>query len=242
MAPAPMGFHTMRMFRSAAALAAACLAVPAADAADAPDPAPRWLSAQVFAPTHAFAPPPAPGSVEERLDLDRLRALIAATPPARREQADWDGKHEEPAIFDQALGQDLAKLPHTMALLTLVQDEVERVVAQAKHHFRRARPFMVDPALPHCGKGENALKAYPSGHAAFAWATAWTLAQLTPDHAAAVMARAQDYGLSREICGVHYASDVEASHGMATAAAQALLTDPRLAAMVAAARAEWPRP
>ena len=126
-----------------------------------------------------------------------------------------------------------------MALLTLVQEDVERVVAIAKHHFRRARPFMVDPALPHCGKGEQALKAYPSGHAAFAWSAAWTLAALAPDHAAAVMARAQDYGLSREICGVHYPSDVEASHGMATAAAQALLTDPRLASQVAAARAEW---
>ncbi|GHD04286.1 phosphatase PAP2 family protein [Novosphingobium pokkalii] len=237
-----MGFLTMRFFRSAAALAAACLAVPAAHAAHDADPAPQWLSPDAFAPDHAFAPPPAPGSLEERLDLDRLRALIAATPAARREQADWDGKHEDPSIFNAAMGRDLATMPHTMALLTLVQQDVERVVAIAKHHFRRARPFMVDPALPHCGKGEQALKAYPSGHAAFAWSAAWTLAALAPDHAAAVMARAQDYGLSREICGVHYPSDVEASHGMATAAAQALLTDPRLASQVAAARAEWARP
>lgn len=235
-----MGFHTMRFFRSAAALAAVCMVVPAAHAADHADPAPRWLSVTTFAPDHAFAPPPAPGSLEEKLDLDRLRALIAASSPARITQADWDGEHKEPAIFDKALGKDIATLPHTLALANLVQDEVERVVAAAKHHFRRARPFMVDPALPHCGKGEQALKAYPSGHSAFAWSVAWTLAQLAPDRAAALMAKAQDYTLSREICGVHFATDVEAAHGMATAAAQALLSDPRLAPMVAAARAEWP--
>ncbi|MEO0032296.1 MAG: hypothetical protein RIS94_2054 [Pseudomonadota bacterium] len=246
----------MRTNRFAAALSVACFLAPGlwapnalarvADKAEAgqasPDPAPRWLDPATFAPQRAFAPPPTAGSLEERLDLDRLRALIAASTPQRRARADWDGQHEEVMVFSAAAGRDLTALPATMDLLLLVQDEVERVVVAAKHHYRRPRPFMVDPALPHCGKGENALKAYPSGHAAFGWSVGWVLASLLPERAPALLERAQDYGLSREICGVHYATDIAASQSMATAAAEALLSDPRLAAKVAAARAELVRP
>ena len=40
------------------------------------------------------------------------------------------------------------------------------------------------------------------------------------------------------ICGVHFASDTEASHVLATMITERLLVDPRMAAKVAAARAE----
>ena len=245
------------MFAKSLALAAfaACLAapcalaqpvampVPAVPAANnAADPAPLWLDPVEFSPDHAFAPPPVRGSLEEQLDLARLRALIAGSSPARLAQAAWDGAHEEPAVFNEAAGRDLTKLPATMDLLVTVQQEVERVTDIAKHHYLRPRPFMVDPALPHCGKGENVRKAYPSGHAGFGWSVGWTLARLLPARAPAILARAQDYGLSRQICGVHYATDIEASHAVGVLAAETLLRDPRLAAKVAAAKAELGQP
>ena len=64
------------------------------------------------------------------------------------------------------------------------------------------------------------------------------LAQLLPDQAPAILARAHDYALSREICGVHFRSDTDASHVVGTLVAARMLADPRLAARIAAARTE----
>ena len=115
------------------------------------------------------------------------------------------------------------------------------MVDRAKEHFRRIRPYRTDPTLPHCGKGKGVDDSYPSGHSAFAWSTGWTLAQLMPDRAAAILDRARDYAEGREICAVHYPSDVEAGHAVGQLVADRLLHDPRLADQVAAARAELAR-
>ncbi|WP_336964970.1 phosphatase PAP2 family protein [Sphingobium aquiterrae] len=198
----------------------------------------RWLDPVAFAPANAFAPPPAAGSVVEKQELARLHALIAAATPERIARARWDGEHEEPAAFNDATGRDLGTLPATMALLTIIQQEVERVAAAGKLYFARPRPYMIDASLPNCSKGKASKKSYPSGHAGFGWSIGWTLARLMPDRAPALLARAQDYAMSRELCGVHYPSDLEASHAMAVLAAEKMISDPRLSAQVAAARAE----
>jgi len=201
----------------------------------------RWLDPVVFAPANAFGAPPRGGSQVERLELERLRALIASATPERLAQAAWDDDHEEPAAFSAAAGRDLSRLPATGALLGTISEEVDRMVHAAKAWFKRPRPYQVDPALPHCGPGSKAPSSYPSGHAGYGWSVGWTLARLMPDRAPAILARAQDFSFSRELCGSHFASDLEASHAAATAAVENLLRDPRLAPQVAAARAELAR-
>ena len=172
------------------------------------------------------------------MEFARLRALIASTSPERLAQADADGEHEDPSVFNQASGHDLTKLPATIALLTIIQGETEQVVGAAKLHFNRPRPYAIDPALLRCGKGTGKSKSYPSGHSGFGYSVGWALARLDPAHATAVLARAEDYALSREMCGVHFHSDTEASHVIGTFIADRMLADPRLAKQVAAARAE----
>lgn len=170
--------------------------------------------------------------------MERVRALIAGASSERLRTAQWDGEHEEPAAFAEAAGRDFSRLPATSALLETISGEVDRMVHAAKAVFQRPRPYQVDPKLPHCGKGGGKPASYPSGHGGYGWSVGWTLARLIPDRAPAILARAQDFALSREICGVHFASDLEASHAAATAAVEQLLTDPRLDSQVAAARAE----
>jgi acid phosphatase (class A) len=198
----------------------------------------RWLDPVEFAPANAFAPPPAEGSAIEAQEFVRLRALIASASPERLARARWDDDHEDPSAFNEAAGRDLSGLPATMALLTTIQQEVERVADAGKLYFARPRPYMIDPGLPNCARGKASRKSYPSGHASFGWSIGWALARLLPERAPTLLARAQDYALSRELCGVHYQSDLEASHAMAVLAAEKMMTDPRLAAQVAAARAE----
>ena len=186
-------------------------------------------------------PAPAPAwSPYEALELAMVRQVIATASPARMEQAKWDDAHEDPAIFDQAVGRKLATLPATWALLLTVQHESDLAADLAKDHFARVRPWGVDRSLPNCdaGKGKQPTRSYPSGHSSLGYSVGWMLAELVPEKARAIMARAQDYALSREICGVHFPSDTEASHVLGTLTAARLYADPRLAPRIAAARAE----
>ncbi|MBC2665332.1 phosphatase PAP2 family protein [Novosphingobium flavum] len=236
----------MQRLRLVSAAFAACLLAPCAHAQEAApavggvgeDIRLRWLDPVIFAPTHAFAPPPARNSEIERVEFARLRELIRAAGPERLARAAWDGDHEEPVIYNEAAGRDFTKLPATSALLATISAEVDRMVHAAKAWFKRPRPYQADPTLPHCGKGSAAPSSYPSGHAGYGWSVGWTLARLVPERAPQILARAQDFALSRELCGVHFASDIEASHAAAIAAVEQLLIDPRLAPQVAAARAE----
>jgi len=206
------------------------------------DAAPPLLDPTEFAPDRTFAPPPPHDSALEAIELQQVKAVRAAASPERLAQAERDGETENPTAFDQAAGRDLAQLPATYALLTRIQRETNRVVGAGKDYFKRLRPYGVDPQMAHCGKGKVADRGYPSGHAGMAWSVGWALARLMPDRAPAIVARAQDYAISREICGVHFPSDLEASHGVAVMIADRLLADPRLADQVAAARRELARP
>jgi acid phosphatase (class A) len=178
--------------------------------------------------------------------MAEVRHLATATPADRRAIAAADAADETPHAFNAVTGRDLAALPATAHLLTLIRGEVEIAADNAKHHFHRLRPYAVDPALPHCGGdkpgNKGADRSYPSGHATFGWSMAWVLADLMPDRASAILARTADYGFSREICAAHFPSDIEAGHVLGVLAARALLADPRLAADIAAARAELAHP
>jgi len=215
---------------------------PAPSTVAAKDAAPPLLDPAEFAPDRTFAPPPPHNSTLEAIELQQVKALRAAVSPERLAQAERDGETENPSAFNEAAGRDLSQLPATYALLTRIQRETNRVVNAGKDYFKRLRPYGVDPQLPHCGKGKSADRGYPSGHAGMGWSVGWALSRLMPDRAAAIVARAQDYAISREICSAHFPSDLEASHGVAVTIADRLLADPRLADQVAAARRELARP
>lgn len=228
---------------------AACLVAPGAmakspvameNSARAAEARLRYLDPAKFIAQRMVAAPPVAGSAAEVLEFSRLRALIAGTTPERMVQAQWDGDHEDPSLFNATLGRDLTKLPATWALLTLIQQETDVVIDQGKDFFARKRPYSVDPALPACVKDRmnKPARSYPSGHSGVGYSIGWTLAALLPEQAPQILTRADDYALSREICGVHFHSDTEASHVIGTLTAATLLGDRRLARQIAAARAE----
>ncbi|MFX8852512.1 phosphatase PAP2 family protein, partial [Acinetobacter baumannii] len=75
----------------------------------------------------------------------------------------------------------------------------------AKDHFERPRPFIA-PGGAICTESDRAglMKSYgyPSGHATFSWAVGLILAELVPDRATDILARARAFGESRVVCGV----------------------------------------
>lgn len=200
----------------------------------------QFLDGSRFAPDRLLPSPPARGSAAEALELKRVHALMAAAGADGMARATADDRNETPSIFDAVTGRNVEALPNTRALLRLVDEETAAVIGLSKDFFGRTRPWGVDGAIHPCEDvaGKKPTRGYPSGHAGLGWSVGWTLAQLMPDRAGAILARAREYAVNREVCGVHFGSDTEASHVVGTLVASTLFHDPRLAGLVEAARNE----
>jgi len=200
-------------------------------------------------PSRLLPPPPADGSPTQEREMIDVEHLLASRSPERFASAKWDAAHEDPSAFRTTLGAafDLAKLPATARLLAIVVNDQALAASAAKEYFHRK--FPVAAAVPTnytewtcdaAPRKPDAIppRSYPSGHTTLGYALGTVLANLVPEKAQAILARAQEYGYSREVCGDHYHSDVEAGHALGTAVGLRLLENAALKTEFEAARAE----
>ncbi|ATQ44590.1 acid phosphatase [Caulobacter mirabilis] len=178
-------------------------------------------------------PPPEAGSLRQQADVETYRTTRKLEGGDRWRQAAADNEIETPSaprVFDDALGVrfDPVKTPTLALLLGRMLGDLETIQTPAKKGYFRPRPFVAEPATtcitpePWLGRSGS----YPSGHAAMGWAWALVLAELAPDRADAILVRGIAYGESRVVCGVHYASDVEAGRLVGAAMVARLKADP----------------
>jgi acid phosphatase (class A) len=187
--------------------------------------------------------PPARGSAEEAIELAEVHRIVAAATPARMLQARWDDSHEDPSIFDAQIGGgfQVKSFPATWELLKMVQNEGDVAAGFGKKYFNRIRPWGIDKTLAYCDSDKpNAkpLNSYPSGHSTLAFSVGIVMSNLMPEKATVIMARANDYAFSREVCGVHFPADTDASRILGAVVASRMLTAPAMQEKIAAARAE----
>ena len=222
------------MRRIALAAVALCVA-----AAPAPKSAPL-LTARDLDPALVVPPPPAADSPQAAAELVELRAQEAIRTPASEADARLDGDTKNASIFAVVLGPkfDLDRLPATAALMALVRASEKAAVDRGKDHFRRPRPYIVEPTLKSCKRNDDPLSSYPSGHASMAFAMGETLARLVPEKAEALLARAARYGQSRIVCEQHFRSDVSAGQMLGLAIAERLMGKPEFRAAFDQARRE----
>ena len=138
--------------------------------------------------------------------------------------------------FDTALGLPIrrATSPALITLLNRAMRDAAQAFGPPKTAFSRPRPYRRKQLARVCGATPPPApdpvpiggSSYPSGHTIYGWVTAMILARVSPDRAAALLARGSDYGVSRQVCGVHFPTDVEAGHVLAVAVVDALLRDP----------------
>ena len=188
------------------------------------DRATRFLPAVDSAFVARFAPPTAADSPGTRRELDMLLAMQAARSPDEIAAAQADRKTEVTRFYG-ALGLDAddpPKLPRVERLAERVEDDVRIYVRAVKNHYRRLRPYEVEPRLEPCIDDVRGDLSYPSGHAAFAWAMAGVLTDLVPERRAAIEARATEFARQRMVCGVHFPSDLAAGRQAAEWVLQAI--------------------
>ena len=193
-------------------------------------------------PALLLPPPFKDGSDEQKAELGDVQKAYKNRTPERRAQAEWDDKHESVELFAATLGPkfDLSKLPVTARLVAVVENEQSVTANIAKRYFLRNRPWAMDSSLVPCDYKPDAkpLTSYPSGHATLGYSLGLVLAALMPEKAQPVLTRARDYAYSRIVCADHYASDLEASHVLATEMVMLMMKDAKFAADFNAAKAE----
>lgn len=183
-------------------------------------------------------PPPAMDSAEQRDEIALLLQLQKQRTPAMVALAQADAAREVFRFADAVGPQFTAdKLPATAALFQAVKENGDAILGNAKKHWDRPRPYAVSSEIDPCvHKPGNA--SYPSGHATYGTLVAVILADMVPEKAQALAARAEQYRFNREIGGVHYPSDVAAGRIAGTVIAAFLFNSPAFQQQYAVARAE----
>ena len=141
--------------------------------------------------------------------------------------------------LDVPIGE--AQTPRLYVMLRRTLTDVGLSTYTAKDHYRRTRPFGENEE-PICTPEDQAALAkdgsYPSGHTAIGWAWALLLTEVSPERADAILARGAAYGESRNVCNVHWYSDVVAGRQIGAATLARLHADAAFRADLAAATKE----
>lgn len=212
---------------------------------------PGILAGYLTAPNQADSlalvpPPPALGSAAMALDEAVSRQRLTEQGSARWQLAMADADLSFPAAagtFSCAVKAPITEqqTPFLYQLLRRTLADAGLSTSAAKNHYQRKRPFMVNHAAI-CTPAEQASLekngSYPSGHTAIGWAWALILSEIAPAQADAILARGIAFGESRNVCNVHWHSDVIQGRVMAAATVARLHADPVFVADLAKAKAE----
>jgi acid phosphatase (class A) len=200
-------------------------------------PALAWSEVSGQEVAREITPPPLSGSADEKVELAELKAFIAENAsPRRLARARADAKRSV-EVFLEGMNLEGKNLEgKNIALSARATDDLHDVVREArrtlkrtsdqlKSGFNRARPFKIDKSIHVCLDKDPDSQSFPSAHAAFGTMTAELLATAVPERATAFRARGRAYGESRNICGLHFLSDVKAGGIVGKRVAEALLQD-----------------
>ena len=187
---------------------------------------------------HILAPPPTPDSAAGKADLQGVLAAVNARTEASIKQAQDDDKRNV-FRFADVMGSNFRteNLPLTTQLFQHVYEDGNAATLAAKNTFKRMRPFVVDPEIKIIVVQPPDF-SYPSNHSTFGNEAGILLADMVPESAVAIFARAAAYAHNRVVAGVHFPTDVEAGHIAASVIDNTLLHNPRFEADFARAKAE----
>jgi len=238
------------MTRSApgVAVAGVIAAVLFVASASAQDPQ-GYLSPEAVDSVAVAGPPPAAGSEAEAADIAAYRAAAAGAGSARWALARADDDVEMPAVLKRyacALDADLdpQRAPATVRLLSRTLVDASVIPNAAKKHYSRPRPFAADdPTTPLCvdipaERRAKTSTTYPSGHATLGAVWGLVLTEAAPGRQAEIAARTATFIESRQVCRLHYPSDLAAGRRVGEAIYARLQASAEYRADLAAARAE----
>jgi len=170
-------------------------------------------------------PPPEEGSAAWNLDVEIAAGYLALEDEARKAQATRDADLHFPeaaeafnSVLDMPVSEE--KTPMVYMILRRTLADAGLSTYAAKDHYQRPRPFMYNGGHTCTPEEEDYLRkdgSYPSGHTAIGWAWALILTELFPEQSDVILERGKEFGISRNVCNVHWHSDVLAGRMMGAA-------------------------
>jgi acid phosphatase (class A) len=96
----------------------------------------------------------------------------------------------------------------TKLLMNCIQD-IRVTEFRLKWYFKRARPYHLEPKLQPLARIHS--PSFASGHSLWSFTEAYIFSEIIPEKRAEFLERAEEVRWSRELMGIHYPSDNEAS-------------------------------
>jgi len=128
-------------------------------------------------------------------------------------------------------------LPVTADFIANVWRDASYFIWSLKFKYARIRPYVIETSLKNLEETDWA--AYPSGHAANSYINAFIYQELAPEFTDFFIKDAYDMAHSREILGVHYPSDSEASRIFARQFVNKLFQNERFIRDFEKVKEEW---
>jgi acid phosphatase (class A) len=215
-----------------------CLAAFIASPANAREAA--FVSPEQIQPFQILPTPPDANSKATKKELAELHRIEKERTKQQAAQAMADDKNETVFLFNKEMGEKFTPeaLPITAAFTTKVKGDQGINSSPAKVGFHRVHPYNLDKSLHPICETKTKDDSYPSGHTMAGYMLALTLIDMVPEKRDAILARAEDFGNNRLICGVQYRSDLQASKLLAYSVHAVMSTNPQYQKELAAAKLE----
>jgi acid phosphatase (class A) len=200
--------------------------------------------------------PPANSSEQTRAELNYLLNLqkhrtnyevesslvmagIAYSLRVKPEDSTWSQYRDNLFQIGHSVGSwfNPEDLPLTADLIANVWRDASYYIWGLKFKYLRVRPYTLEPDLNNLEQTDWA--AYPSGHAANSYINAYIYQELYPEFSEVFLKDAYDMAHSREILGVHYPSDSEASRIFARQFVNKLFENDQFLKDFARVKNEW---
>jgi acid phosphatase (class A) len=128
-------------------------------------------------------------------------------------------------------------LPKVAKLLQGVMQDMRIMEFTVKYTLFRPRPYHLEPTLAPLMKINS--PSFASGHTLWAFVQAFTWSEIVPEKRKDFIALAEEIRRSREIMGIHFPSDNEASRQLSYKMLQYYLQNPAFQKDLREAVAEW---
>lgn len=167
-----------------------------------------YVNAEPFK-TFRFAPPPAPGSLEQQADIavilswQNKRTADDCAKSSRTAAETYDAFWGAKRLFPEPLPARVKEFFERLA------SDLEEAVTNMKNRYQRPRPYMAYSEAQPCIKKSKGF-SYPSGHAAFSRVFANVLTDIVPARREEFFAKADEIAGDRVIGGVHFPTDIAA--------------------------------
>jgi acid phosphatase (class A) len=139
----------------------------------------------------------------------------------------------------ELLGEQInaTNLPKVSKLLQGVMQDMRVMEFTVKYNLFRPRPYHLEPKLRALAKINS--PSFASGHTLWAFLQAFTWGEIIPEKQKDFIALAEEIRGSREIMGIHYPSDNEASRQIAYKMLLYYFTNEQFKTDLQAAQKEW---